>query len=343
MIPRHPALSVELRSEADDLRRYACELEAAGDAAGASAVRDQSMHVEGWVDHVVELEESAASVAVVLDELDLRDVDKLALAVNTMRAESEGIAELLVEIFPPVRHVTGRVITEPAKFATLSTVRDRVDTLCEALELDKYAGIDAAIAEVEKRSKASRALREHVLELEEVVTREVRADALDRIAELERDNATLRAELEARPSSKASADSALKSRKAAWLDEVLDRCPIPRDVTEDVFALLERDDAEWAERFPLLGSLAAALALHLRSSTDAAPVEAKAPDVDKLTLDVDTMRAEYDVELRPVFPASSSVDVAEVPAAGKRVLASFVGPLGEVRRMVEAAAARGVA
>jgi hypothetical protein len=50
-----------------------------------------------------------------------------------------------------------------------------------------------------------------------------------------------------------------------------------------------------------------------------------------------------DVELRPVFPASSSVDVAEVPAAGKRVLASFIGPLGKVRRMVEAAAARGVA
>ena len=138
MIPRHPALSVELRSEADDLRRYACELKAAGDAAGACAVRDKSMHVEGWVDHVVELEESAASFAVVLDELDLRDVDKLALAV-------------------------------------------------------------------------------------------------------------------------------------------------------------------------------------------------------------DTMRAEYDVELRPVFPASSCVDVAEVPAAGKRALASFVGPLGEVRRMVEAAAARGVA
>ena len=264
MIPRYPALSVELRSEADDLRRYARELEASGDAAGASAVRDQSMHVEGWVNHVVELEESAASVAVVLDELDLRDVDKLALTFDTFRVESEGIAELLVELFPPIRHVTGRVLTEPAKFATLSTVKDRVETLCEVLELDRYMGIDAAIAEVKKRVEASRVLEARVEELEEVVTREVRADALDRIAELERDNATLRAELEARPSSKASADSALKARKAAWLDEILDRCPIPRDVTEGVFALLEREDAEWAERFPLLGSLASALASHVR-------------------------------------------------------------------------------
>jgi hypothetical protein len=303
------------------------------------------MHVEGWVDHVVEFEEFASAVAVVLDELDLRDVDELALAVHTMRAESEGIAELLVELFPPIRHVDGRTITEPAKFATLSTVKDRVETLCEALELDRYAGIDATIDAARKGVEACRALREHVLELEEVVTREVRADALDRIAELERDNATLRAELEARPSSKASADSALKSRKAAWLDEVLDRCPIPRDVMESVYALLEREysAAEWPERFPLLGSLAAALALHVRSPSGAAPVEAEAPAVDKLTLAVDTIRAEYDVELRPVFPASSCVDVAEVPAAGKRVLASFVGPLGEVRRMVEAAAARGVA
>lgn len=200
MIPRHPTLSVELRSEADDLRRYARELEASGDAAGASAVRDQSMHVKGWVDQIVELEESAVAVAAVLDELDLRDVDKLTLAVDTMRAESEGIEELLVELFPPVRHVTGRIIRKPAEFATLSTVKDRVKTLCMALELDPYAGIDTAIEEARKGVEAHRVLEVRVLELEEIITREVRADALDRIAELERDNANLRAELEARPS-----------------------------------------------------------------------------------------------------------------------------------------------
>ena len=50
---------------------------------------------------------------------------------------------------------------------------------------------------------------------------------------------------------------------------------------ESVYALLERDDAAWSERFPLLGSLAAALADHVRSPSGAAPVEAEAPDVDE--------------------------------------------------------------
>ena len=91
-----------------------------------------------------------------------------------------------------------------------------------------------------------------------------------------------------------------------------------------------------------------ALSVELRSEADdlrryAREFEAAGDAAGASAVRDQSMHVQYDVELRPVFPASSCVDVAEVPAAGKRALASFVGPLGEVRRMVEAAAARGVA
>jgi hypothetical protein len=284
MMIRHPALSIELEGEARDLRRYSRELAAAGDADQAAVILDQASHVDGWREHVAELEADAKTLAGILDNVELDNVDKLAARFWEMSAECEAVPELLADLFPRVTTPAGRTITEPAKSATLSTVRERVETLCEALELDKYAGIDAAIAEAKKRVDAHRALEAQVEELREVVTRDVRADALDRIAELERDNAQLRAELEASASttSKARADSALKSRKAAWLDEILDRCPIPRDVMESVYGLLERDDASWDERCALIGRLSVALAERVQPTAGVeAPTAATPPEVDE--------------------------------------------------------------
>lgn len=251
---RHPALSIELEGEARDLRRYSRELAAAGDADQAAAILDQASHVDGWREHVAELEAEAKTLAGVLDNVELDNVDKLAARFWEMSAECEEIREILADLFPRVTTPAGRTITEPAKSATLTTVRERVETLCEVLELDKYAGIDAAIAEARKGVEAHRALERRVEELE----------------------------ASAASTSKARADSALKSRKAAWLDEILDRCPIPRDVTESVYELLERDDANWNERFPLIGRLSAALAERVQPTAGVeAPADAKAPDADE--------------------------------------------------------------
>jgi len=280
---RHPALSVELEGEARDLRRYSRELAAAGDADQAAVILDQASHVDGWREHVAELEADAKTLAGILDNVELDNVDKLAAKFWEMSAECEMIPELLADLFPRVTTPAGRTITEPAKSATLATVRERVEALCEVLELDKYEGIDAAIAEVRKRVDASRVLERRVEELEEVVSRDVGAEARERIAELEHAVSTLQAELDAAAStSKARADSAVKSRKAAWLDEILDRCPIPRDVTESVYELLERDDANWNERYALIGRLSAALAERVQPAASVeAPAVPKAPEVDE--------------------------------------------------------------
>jgi hypothetical protein len=255
MMIRHPALSVELEGEARDLRRYSRELAAAGDADQAAVILDQASHVDGWREHVAELEADAKTLAGVLDNVELDNVDKLAAKFWEMSAECEETLELLADLFPRVTTPAGRTIAEPAKSATLATVRERVEALCEVLELDKYAGIDAAIAEVRKGIEAHRALERRVEELE----------------------------ASAASTSKARADSALKARKAAWLDEILDRCPIPRDVMESVYGLLERDDAHWDERFALIGRLSVALAERVQPAAGVeAPATPRAPDVDEL-------------------------------------------------------------
>ncbi len=274
---RHPALSLELADEARDLRNYAQELLVSGDAAGAVEVRSQAMHLDGWVDHVKELEGEAQTLASILDDLKCPSVDNLQLVVDTMRAESEGIEELLLELFPPVRDVTGRTITEPAKSATLVTVRDRVWTLCgSVLEIDTYSGIDAAIAEVKKRVKASRVLEAQVEELREVVTREVRADALDRIAEVD-----LQLKSTVVVTSKETSKNALNARKAAWLDEVLDRCPVSRELVEKVYELLDQDIVGWQVRFSLIYELSAALAEQVRPAPAGAPPAPASVEADK--------------------------------------------------------------
>lgn len=157
MIPRHPALSVELRNEADDLRRYARELDASGDAESAAAVRDQSMHVEEWVDVVVELEADSAELRELLELVDGADTPgKLASRIAELESEAEGLADVAAEV-------------EELRASLKERTSELDDTTRERDELER-----------------------RVEELREVVMRELRADAVERIAELESERDGLR-------------------------------------------------------------------------------------------------------------------------------------------------------
>lgn len=228
MIPRHPALAVELRNEADDLRRYARELDASGDAEGAAAVRNQSMHVDEWVDAVVELE---------ADSAELRELLELVKGANTPGKLASHIADL-------------------------ESATDGLDEVKREVE-ELRASLKERNSELDDATRKRDELESRVEELREVVTRELRADAVERIAELERQVE----ELERRP---ASVDyNALRTSpkgsdardcylRAQALNEALDFLPVPARTVETIRRAID-GTIEHADRLDALREIARAM------------------------------------------------------------------------------------
>ena len=218
MIPRHPDLSVELRNEADDLRRYARELDASGDAEGAAAVRDQSMHVDEWVDAVVELEADSAELRELL-EAPHNTPGKLRARLEELEALEDNVSELLAGAYPPVTDPRGRVLDKPATRASVPMVLEALETLARILG-------EAGTAGLERMTERAKALAERTTDLETERV-EITWETLRRCPK--------------------GSDGRIAYLKTQILDEVVDRLPLPPSVTDTISRMLE-EESEYLPR-----------------------------------------------------------------------------------------------